>query len=163
MSDFDVELPPVPDLPSRLASPHLGVVSPRALEPQGGEGSRLRPGATDSGTGAFVAGPASSRRLQLSRYPGWWGSPLGLGPALDAVSFVAAPAEAERLSLLQDGSAQVADPLDAAALSTVAADPLLNTVGGPGAGIGLEGSVRGIGSARAVPLLSRVWLTDLAG
>jgi ABC-type transport system substrate-binding protein len=131
--------------------------------PQGGGSSRLKPGATNSGTGPFVAGPASSRRLQLSRYTGWWGSPLGLGPALDAVSFVAAPADSQRLDLLENGAAQIADPLGAAALAKVSADPLLNAVGGPSGGIGLEGSVRGIGSARAVPLLSRVWLTNLVG
>lgn len=154
---------PVRDLPARLSSPRLGIVSPRALVPQGGESSRLKPGATNSGTGPFVAGSASSRHLELSRYSGWWGTAIGLGPALDGVSFVAAPAESQRLGLLQSGSAQIADPLDAASLSVVSADPLLTAVGGPGGGIGLEGSVRGIGSVRAVPLLSRVWLTDLTG
>ena len=43
------------------------------------------------------------------------------------------------------------------------ADPLLRTVGGPQSGIGMEGSVRGISSARLVPALTGVWLTRLTG
>jgi ABC-type transport system substrate-binding protein len=152
---------PVADLAERLSSPRLGIVSPHALEPQGGAGSRFRPDAARSGTGPFQLGGSSPRRLEMSRYAAWWGSGLGLGPALDGVVFVAGPTEAERLRWLQAGTIQVADPLGAEALSTVAADPLLISVGGPGSGIGLQGSVRGLGSARAVPLLSRVWLTDL--
>ena len=48
-------------------------------------------------------------------------------------------------------------------LGAASSDPLLTTVGGPAFGIGLEGSVRGIDSARAVPMLSGVWLTHLTG
>jgi hypothetical protein len=40
---------------------------------------------------------------------------------------------------------------------------LLRTVGGPRSGIGTEGSVRGIPSARLVPVLTGVWLTRLTG
>jgi peptide/nickel transport system substrate-binding protein len=154
---------PVRDLPRRLASPRLGIVSPTALVPQGGNRARFRSGQPSSGTGPFQAGPGEPGRLQLSRYPAWWGSPLGLGPALDSVAFLLAPSPGQRLQLLQNGSAQVADPLDRAGVQAAAADPLLDTVGGPGTGIGMDGSVRGIDSARAVPLLSRVWLTNLTG
>jgi peptide/nickel transport system substrate-binding protein len=154
---------PVADLPSRLSSPRLGIVSPQALEPRSGQGADFRAETVGSGTGPFEAGPAAAERLELSRYAGWWGSPLGLGPALDGVSFVLAPDPAQRLQLLQSGSVQVADPLDGAALRAVGSDPLLAAVGGPVTGIGLEGSVRGIDSARAVPMLSGVWLTHLTG
>jgi peptide/nickel transport system substrate-binding protein len=154
---------PVPDLPQRLSSPRLGIVSPQALEPQSGQGAGFRAENVGSGTGPFEAGPAAPQRLELSRYAGWWGSPLGLGPSLDGVSFVLAPDPAQRLQLLQSGSVQVADTLDAPALRAVSSDPLLATVGGPAVGIGLEGSVRGIGSARTVPMLSGVWLTHLTG
>jgi glutathione transport system substrate-binding protein len=154
---------PVRDLPRRLASPQLGIVSPTALVPQSGEDSRFRSGLPTSGTGPFQASPGEPGRLELSRYTAWWGSPLGLGPALDSVSFQRAGTSATRLRLLQNGTAQVADPLDRVGLQAAATDPLLDTVGGPASGIGLEGSVRGIDSARAVPLLSRVWLTDLTG
>lgn len=153
---------PARDLPSRLASPRLGIVSPQALVRRRGE-LRFWPNATRSGTGPFAVARAAPQRLELARYAGWWGSPAGLGPALDGVAFVGAPTSAGRLDLLRSGSAQVADPLDGAALRALAADPLLASVGGPGSGIGLEGSVRGIDSARVVPLLSRVWLTDIAG
>lgn len=150
------------NLASRLASPRLGVVSPQALEPQGGANSRIRT-TEGSGTGPFALGAVSATRIELSRNAAWWGSPVGLGPALDGAAFLAEPLPGRRLRLLEGGAVQVADPLGPAALAAVAKDPQLATVGGPELGIGLEGSVRGLDSARAVPLLSRVWLTDISG
>jgi peptide/nickel transport system substrate-binding protein len=154
---------PIPDLPRRLASPRLGIVSPRALDPQSGQRARFVPGSSRSGTGAFQTGASGPGRLDLSRFAGWWGSPMGLGPALDGITFVVAPQPGQRLRMLSDGTVQVADPLGRAGLRAAEADPLLTTVGGPSAGIGTEGSVRGINSARLVPVLSGVWLTRLTG
>jgi peptide/nickel transport system substrate-binding protein len=154
---------PISDLAARLGSPQLGIVSPRALEPQTGKGASFRPETSGSGTGAFEPGPSSSGRLELSRYAGWWGSAAGLGPALDGVTFLGEPGAAQRLSLLQQGAVQVADQLGPSELRAAEMDPLLVTVGGPLTGIGLEGSVRGIDSARAVAVLSGVWLTRLTG
>ncbi len=153
---------PVPDLASRLSDPRLGIVSPLALDPQSGERARFRGESSGSGTGAFRPGPAAAGRIELSRHAGWWGTPAGLGPSLDGINFVLAPDPAERLRLLQQGSVQVADPLDAAGIMAANADPLLGTVGEDG-GIGIERSVRGIDSAGAIPLLSEVWLTRLTG
>jgi ABC-type transport system substrate-binding protein len=154
---------PVPDLPRRLASPRLGIVSPQALEPQSGQGADFVPDAAGSGTGAFQPGAAGPARLELARFSDWWGSPIGLGPALDGVTFVVVPLPAQRLRLLTDGAVQVADPLDRSGLRAAEADPLLTAVGGPESGIGMEGSVRGIDSARLVPILTGVWLTRLTG
>jgi peptide/nickel transport system substrate-binding protein len=154
---------PLPDLVQRLADARLGIVSPQALDPQSGEGARFRDDAGGSGTGAFQAGTVAADRIDLVRNAEWWGTPIGLGPALDGVAFVRAPGSRERLAELQDGSVQVADPLGAPELRVAEADPLLATVGGPAAGIGLERSVRGIDSAGPVPDLSGVWLTRLAG
>jgi peptide/nickel transport system substrate-binding protein len=154
---------PVGDLPERLSSPQLGIVSPQALEPQSGNGARFLPDARGSGTGAFQPGAGGPARLELSRFSGWWGSPMGLGPAFDGVTFVMAPLSGQRYRLLAEGGVQVADRLDAAGLSAAESNPLLDTVGGPGSGIGLEGSVRGITSAGSVPLLTGVWLTRLTG
>jgi ABC-type transport system substrate-binding protein len=154
---------PVGDLPKRLTSPRLGIVSPRALQPQSGQRARFLPDARGSGTGAFEPGAGGPARLELARFAGWWGSHLGLGPAFDGVTFVAAPRPAQRYRMLAGGSAQVADPLDAAGLRAAEADPLLATVGGPATGIGTEGSVRGISSAGVVPVLTAVWLTRLTG
>lgn len=154
---------PIPDLARRLSDPRLGIVSPQALDPRSGEGSRFRDEAEGSGTGAFRAGRIGGDRIELSRHADWWGTPLGLGPALDGVAFVLALGSPQRLELLRAGSVQVADPLEAAELAAADADPLLATLGGPGSGIGVERSVRGIDSARAIPLLSGVWLTRLTG
>ena len=154
---------PVADLDTRLADPRLGIVSPRALDPESGERSRFRGDSPGSGTGAFRAGPVASDRIELSRHAGWWGTQLGLGPSFDGVTFLLAHRSAKRLQLLREGTVQIADPLDSAGLRDAKADPLLGTVGGPASGIGVERSVRGIDSARAVPLLSEAWLTRLVG
>jgi peptide/nickel transport system substrate-binding protein len=154
---------PVPDLVRRLASPRLAIVSPRALDPQSGHDARFLPDEAGSGTGAFELGPRGPGRVMLSRFAGWWGSPTGLGPSLDGVTFVLARQPSQRLRLLQHGTVQVADPLGPPGLRAARSDPLLDSVGGPLSGIGLEGSVRGIASARAIPDLSGVWLTRLTG
>ncbi len=154
---------PVPDMVSRLSSPRLAIVSPHALDPQTGKGPRFLPDAGGSGTGAFQPGPAGPGRLVLSRFTGWWGSPQGLGPSLDGVTFLVARQSAQRLRLLREGAVQVADPLGSAGLRAAGSDPLLVTVGGPVTGIGMEGSVRGIDSAGTIPVLSGVWLTRLTG
>ena len=154
---------PVRDLPRRLASPRLGIVSSRALAPQSGQHARFLRDAAGSGTGAFQPGAGGPARLELTRFAGWWGSSIGLGPALDGVTFVRAPLPGQRYRMLAGGTAQVADPLDASGLRAAEADPLLSTIGGPQSGIGTEGSVRGIPSARLVPALTGVWLTRLSG
>jgi peptide/nickel transport system substrate-binding protein len=149
-------------LARRLASPRLGIVSPRALAPSGGERSEYQTGAEGSGTGPFELASVATGRVELTRNAAWWGTNLQLGPALDGVVFVGMPA-AEGAQLLAEGSVQVADPLGAAELSAVSQDPLLTTLGGPDQGIGLERSVRGIDSARALPILSHAWLTSISG
>src|SRR4051794_2275563 len=154
---------PVPDLVRRLSSPRLAIVSPRALDPEGGQKASFVPDAAGSGTGPFEAGPGGPGRQVLSRFGGWWVSPMGLGPSLDGVTFLLAPQPSQRLRLLQDGAVQVADPLGPPGLRAAGSDPLLDKVGGPATGIGLEGSVRGIDSPSAIPVLSSVWLTRLTG
>lgn len=152
---------PRPDLPRLLASPRLGIVSPQALEPRNGEEATFSPDATGTGTGPFEATAVEGNAPELSRHAGWWGSPLGLGPALDAVAFVAAPTGADRLRLLRSGEVQVAEPLGPPARRALAPDPLLTAIGRGQRGIGMESSVRGFESARGVPLLSAIWLTTL--
>jgi ABC-type transport system substrate-binding protein len=154
---------PVRDFAGRLASPRLGIVSPGALDPQSGQRARFLPDARGPGTGAFQPVAGGPARLELSRFADWWGSPMGLGPALDGVTFAAAPLPDQRLRLLAAGAVQVADPLDASGLRAARSDPLLNAVGGPQRGIGMEGSVRGISSDGSVPVLTGVWLTRLTG
>src|SRR5690349_22922492 len=63
---------PVANLPRRLTSPRLGIVSPRALDPQTGQHARFLPDAGGSGTGAFEPGAGGPGRLELARFAGWW-------------------------------------------------------------------------------------------
>ena len=154
---------PLADLSARLSSPRLGIVSPEALNPPTGERARFLRGAEGTGTGAFELGASSGSRLELSRYAGWWGSAAGLGPAMDALVFIAAPGSDQRLELLRSGEAQVAEPLEAAQLAPVAADPLLSSARIGGIPVGMEASVRGLGSGAGIPALSGVWLTRIGG
>ena len=155
---------PVRDFPARLADPRLGIVSPQALDPETGIKAQFREQSGGAGTGAFQpATAAATGRVELSRFSGWWGSPVGLGPSFDGVAFLLTASAAERLELLQGATVEVAEPLGPEQLAAAEDDPLLVTVGGPASGIGMEGSVRGIDSARAVPVLSGVWLTRITG
>ena len=150
---------PDPRFDRRLASPRLGIVSPRAL----GEDPGPRPlRAQDAGTGAFELRERERERLLLARNTSWWGSARGLGPALGQVELLAGAGPNRRAELLIDGDAQVADGLEGDGAARVDADPLLLALPhGGGAWRGLERSVRGIESGRAVPYLQRVWLTSL--
>jgi peptide/nickel transport system substrate-binding protein len=125
-------------LPARLSDPRLGVVSPAALR-----GTRRLARQTRTGTGPFRIRQRSGRGVLLTRNPDWWGTPVGLGPALERVEFRIVRSEAERLTLLRRGVIQVADALDPGATQLIEDDPLLTTItAGPGTAIGLERSVR---------------------
>ena len=150
---------PASDLPERLASPRLGIVSPGALRRRGrGAGSVAR--MDRSGTGAFELRERERGTIVVARNVGWWGTRAGLGPALDQVEFRVAPSHRERVALLRGGTVQMADSLRPAAKRQIRRDPLLTYVSGAGNRIlGLERSVRGIDSASAIEPLSQVWLT----
>jgi peptide/nickel transport system substrate-binding protein len=151
---------PVRDLPARLASPRLGIVSPDALSSPAGVG--VEEGAR-SGTGPFELRESSrGGPLVVARNTEWWGTRLDLGPALDQIQFELVPSSDERIVLLRRGEAQVADSLGAGAIRDLRANPLLTFVRGEGVGVlGLERSVRGIDSASAIEPLSDVWLTGV--
>jgi ABC-type transport system substrate-binding protein len=152
---------PVGDLPRRLASPRLGIVSPAALRPRSGRAADLV--RTDrSGTGPFELRERERERIVIARNVAWWGTRLDLGPALDQVEFRAVPTDPERLALLRGGTAQVADSLPRVAVREIRADPLLTFLTGGGREVlGLERSVRGLDSASAIEPLSEVWLTSV--
>jgi ABC-type transport system substrate-binding protein len=152
---------PDPEFDRVLASPRLGIVSPKALPPPGDSDARLR--RTDrSGTGPFELRERDSQHVLVARNLGWWGSSRDLGPALDQVDFRVEPSSAERLSMLRTGAVQLADELTPADRSRLRRDPLLTTLPGhAGTALGLERSVRGIESGRSVPSLSGVWSTRI--
>ena len=151
---------PADGVPALLSAPELGLVSPDALDPQGGDRFRLRPGADQAGTGPFGLRARTDGSLELARNSGWWGTSLGLGPALDTVAFVEAPAATERAALLRARDAEVADAVGSAGLRAIAEDPLLRSRGGR-EGVAYVASVRGLDAPPALPRLSAVWLTNI--
>src|SRR5436190_557050 len=90
------------NLPRRLASPRLGIVSPRELTIASGAGATLAsPGG--AGTGAFELRRAAGSSTVLARNTEWWGTSHGLGPAFDEVPLRVVPHPTERLRLLRHG------------------------------------------------------------
>jgi ABC-type transport system substrate-binding protein len=149
---------PDPNFDDRLASPLLGIVSPRAIT--GAGGGELAPSrAPDSGTGPFELRERSADRLLLARNTEWWGGTRGLGPGVDQLELTAEPDADQRLADLQAGSAEVA-ALGPDQLAAAREDPLLTVLPQVAGGVGVERSVRGIPSA-AVPALNGAWLTSL--
>ncbi len=152
---------PLADLPRRLASPRLGIVSPGALEPHSGVAARVRSG-TGAGTGAFELRGEGGTGIVLARNTGWWGTRHGLGPALDQIGLRVAPNTSERVRLLRRGEAEAAWSLPAGVAARLREDPLLTGIPGPGdRSVGLERSVRGIDSPAPAPALSSAWLTRI--
>jgi peptide/nickel transport system substrate-binding protein len=153
--------PPLPDLRRRLASPRLGIVSPSALRPPSGIDARLA-SSGGAGTGAFTLRSGTGASAVLARNTGWWGTPMGLGPAFDQIGLRVVPSANQRLRLLRRGDVEAAWGLPAAVASRLRRDPLLSGLPAPGgASIGLERSVRGIEAANPPPRLSAVWLTRI--
>jgi peptide/nickel transport system substrate-binding protein len=149
---------PDPDFPQRLASPRLGIVSPRAIAAAAGgplDASRL----PESGTGPFELRERSRDRLLLARNTSWWGTERGLGPGVDQIELRVVPDPQERLALLHDGSVRVAE-LGAEGLRAARQDPLLTVIPD---GLGAERSVRGIPAGEPAPSLNAVWLTGIDG
>jgi peptide/nickel transport system substrate-binding protein len=150
---------PDQDFSADLSSPRLGVVSPAAL----GAASHGRLARSErAGTGPFELRERTSTHALVARNVDWWGTPRGLGPALDQVDFRVASSAGERLRMLRMGDVEAADELGPTQLDRLRRDPLLTALPGPnGTGLGLQRSVRGIESARDIPILSGAWLTTI--
>jgi peptide/nickel transport system substrate-binding protein len=147
----------------RLAHPALGIVSREALRPASGVGAEMTR-ARQTGTGAFELRESGPNRQLLARNTDWWGAATGsdLGPALEQAEFRVEPSSAVRLALLDAGDIQLADELIEDQANQALADPLLNALPGPGGTwLGLSRAVRGVDSAREIPTLSSVWLTNV--
>jgi peptide/nickel transport system substrate-binding protein len=150
---------PDPDFPARLASPRLGIVSPRAIGAAVGgpvDTSRL----PASGTGPFELRERSSDRALLAHNTGWWGTDRELGPGVDQIELRVVADPDERVAALRDGSVRVAD-LGRGQVRAVGSDPLLTAQASDGGVLGLERSVRGIPVGEPVPPLNAVWLTGI--
>jgi peptide/nickel transport system substrate-binding protein len=151
---------PDPRVPERLASPQLGIVSPRALR-SGNPARTVREPGAGTGTGPFALREREHNRIVVGRSPSWWGTGHDLGPGLDQIEFRVVADDDERLALLRSGEVQVAEGLGRRQVSEAARDPLLMILEGRAGALGLERSVRGIDSADEVVSLSGAWLTRI--
>ena len=152
---------PSRNLPSRLSEPRMGLVSPAALRPQSGSGAAVGR-AGQAGSGPFQLRSEPRGELVLARNRGWWGTGLGLGPALDRISFPVAAAGGARVAMLRSGSVQVAGEIGPAAAADLRGDPLLSAAGSGIYAVGFERSVRGLRSGRPQSL-SGVWRAAVDG
>jgi peptide/nickel transport system substrate-binding protein len=153
---------PDPHLERLLASPRLGLVSPRALGEAGSEPLSLAQVA-DSGTGPFELRERAADWMLLARNADWWGSDRGLGPALDQLELPIVEGSPQRLAELEEGSVQVAGELRPSQVRRLRRDPLLTALpDGIGTATGAERSVRGIPAGTPAPPLNAVWLTRIS-
>jgi peptide/nickel transport system substrate-binding protein len=151
-----------PGFDRRLASPRLGLVSPRVLREAGGLALSLGQ-ASESGTGPFELRERSRDELLLARNSDWWGTDRGLGPAIDQLELPVVSGPEERLSDLRDGSVDVAAQLRPTEARKLRDEPLLTAVpDGYGTATGIERSVRGIPPGIPAPSLNGVWLTRIS-
>jgi len=147
-----------PSFGARLSSPRLGIVSLAALEPRSGQHAHFLPFPEGSGSGPFLLSGRSLGSFQVTRNPRWWGTKVGLGPALDGIDFRVVADQAERVTLLKAGELQLAS-LGSHARREALKSPLLADVGG---GLIAERSLRGLDAQYTYPALSGVWSTSLA-
>ena len=151
-----------PRFDRRLASPRLGLISPRVLAEAAGAPLSLGQ-ASESGPGPFELRERSQDELLLARNSDWWGSDRGLGPAVDQLELPVVADPEERLSDLRDGSVDVAAQLHPAEARRLRHDPLLTALpDGYGTATGVERSVRGIPAGIPAPPLNGVWLTRIS-
>ncbi|MEZ5154899.1 MAG: ABC transporter substrate-binding protein [Solirubrobacterales bacterium] len=148
---------PSEDFGDALADPRLAIVAPGALIGLG----RGELGTDAAGTGPFEYRDRGSGSILLARNAAWWGSDLGLGPGVDQIDFRIDRVAGHRLADLLSGAVQIADDLGRRARDRIGAAPLVTTVPGRAATVGIERSVRGMEAASAAQSLADVWLTDL--
>lgn len=120
---------PAENLPKTLASPRLGLVSPRALSRSDGGSLRLVR-QERSGTGPFVLKTLKlPAKTKLTRNRSWWASERGIHPFIKTVVFVWQPAELDRVALLTHGKASVATDITELGVERLAGNPNIQLLG----------------------------------
>lgn len=151
---------PVTDVPDRLASVRLGIVSPAALR-RPDASARLANGQA-AGTGPFELHGRTRRGILLARNTRWWGTRQELGPGVELITLRFPQPADRRLALLRAGRVQIAEGLQPAQTRALRRDPLLTAEAGrSGTGVGLSRAVRGFPAGTGAPMLSRTWLTTV--
>jgi peptide/nickel transport system substrate-binding protein len=151
---------PDPGFAHRLASPRLGLVSPRAMSVRTGEGATLSR-SSGTGTGPFELRQRSAHQVVIARNSSWWGSRRRLGPGLDSIELRYGGSAGARARLLLEGQVQVAAGLEHSRPGSLQGNPLIDVQRGALGVVASERSVRGL-EAGGVPSLSGVWLTTIA-
>ena len=119
-----------------------------------------RPALRGPGPGRSRQGPRTAGSLALARNAAWWGSAAGLGPALDAVSFVEAPIAGETGGAARERERPGRRGPRRARGRGGRGGSAAAVAGGRG-GVAYLASVRGLEAPPALPRLSAVWLTNI--
>lgn len=153
---------PESDLPSKLASPRLGVVSPKALSPSDGDRASVKR-VRDAGSGPFMLEGANRKRVVLTANDGWWAKRQGVSTALSKIRFSWQPEQTSRIGSLKANRAQLATGLDHSALDRLAKEPNLQVLGvQDGSGFASARWLRGISlSKQGATSLAAAWITSV--
>ncbi len=155
---------PLIDLPSKLASPRLGLVSPKALTPASSDGARVKR-VRDAGSGPFKLDSADERTVVLLANEDWWAKSHGISPALGKIRFSLEPEQNRRINRLKSNSAQLATGIDQATLDTLADDPNVQVLGvQDGSGYASVLWLRGINLSKlGATSLAAAWISGVQG
>ena len=153
---------PESDLPSKLASPHLGLVSPKALDPPSGREAKVTR-VKEAGSGPFKLDSASKKKVVLLANEGWWARSRGISPLLGKVTFIWEPDQERRIASLKSNRAQLATGLDHAGFDQLAKDPNVQVLGmQDGSGYASALWLRGINLSKlGASSLAPAWITSV--
>ncbi len=155
---------PLSDLPSKLASPRLGLVSPKALNPASGNGAKVKR-VRDAGSGPFKLDSADDKKVDLLANEDWWAKSRGISPALGTIRFSLELKQDRRIARLKENSAQLASGIDEITLNTLADDPNVQPLGvQDGSGYASVLWLRGINLSKlGATSLAAAWISSVQG
>ena len=152
------------DLPSKLASPRLGLVSPKALTSASGNGVKVKR-VRAAGSGPFKLDSANEKKVVLLANDDWWAKSRGISPALGTIRFSLEPEQDRRIARLKSNSAQLASGIDEAIFEALADDPNVQALGvQDGSGYASVLWLRGINLSKlGATSLAAAWISGVQG